>query len=78
MCVGRRRPKPPQMPDREPADSAIEMTADRVVIGDKRKTSPRQKSKIATKVTRKRFGTRSLQIPLLTGSTSSGSLNYTP
>ena len=66
------------MPDPEPADSAIEMTADRVVIGDKRKTTPRQKSKIATKVTRKRFGTRSLQIPLLTGSTSSGSLNYTP
>lgn len=66
------------MPDPEPADSAIEMTADRVVIGDKRKTTPRQQSKIATKVTRKRFGTRSLQIPLLTGSTSSGSLNYTP
>ena len=54
------------------------MTYDRVFIGDKRKTTPIQKSKIATKVTRKRFGTRSLQIPLLTGSTSSGSLNYTP
>ncbi len=77
MCSRRRR-RTPQLPPPPPPDSAIEMTADRVVLGDKRKENPKEKNKIATKVTRKRFGTRSLQIPLLTGSQSSGNLNYTP
>ena len=54
MCSRRRR-RTPQLPPPPPPDSAIEMTADRVVLGDKRKENPKEKNKIATKVTRKRF-----------------------
>ena len=75
MCF--RPPKPPPLPDPEPRDSAIESTADRVVVADKRSTSPRRKKQVATPTGRRRLGTRSLQIPLLGGMGSpSGNLNY--
>tara|TARA_R100001086_G_scaffold150430_1_gene79978 strand:+ start:396 stop:626 length:231 start_codon:yes stop_codon:yes gene_type:complete len=75
MCFG--RPKPPKLPDPEPVDSPIEETAAEVVVGDKRKTPSKRRRQMASPVTRRRFGTRSLQIPLLTGTTASGNLNYT-
>ena len=75
MCF--RPPKPPPLPPPEPRDSAIESTADRVVVADKRSTSPRRKKQLATATGRRRLGTRSLQIPLLGGmGSSSGNLNY--
>ena len=75
MCF--RPPKPPPLPDAEPMDSAIESTAERVVVADKRSTSPRRKKQLATPTGRRRLGTRSLQIPLLGGmGSSSGNLNY--
>ena len=40
MCF--RRPSPPPLPEPEPQDSAIEQTASKVVVGDKR-TSPTKK-----------------------------------
>jgi len=68
-------PKPPPLPKPEPKDSAIEDTADRVVIGDKR-TQPDRKKKIITSGRMgRRLGTRSLQIPLNPG-IQSGNLNY--
>ena len=78
MCIGPfRPPKPPALPDAEPMDSAIESTAERVVVADKRSTSPRRKKQLATATGRRRLGTRSLQIPLLGGmGSSSGNLNY--
>ena len=75
MCF--RRPSPPPLPKPEPRDSAIEATADKVVIADKRSTSTRRKKQLATPTGRRRLGTRSLQIPLLGGrGTASGNLNY--
>ena len=75
MCF--RPPKPPPLPPPEPRDSAIESTADKVVVADKRSTSPRRKKQLATPTGRRRLGTRSLQIPLLGGmGSSSGNLNY--
>ena len=71
------RPSPPPAPEPEPVDSAIEETADKVVVGDKRKTPSKKRRQMASPVTRRRFGTRSLQIPLLTGTTALGNLNYT-
>ena len=75
MCF--RPPKPPPLPDAEPMDSAIESTAERVVVADKRRGSPRRKKQLATATGIRRLGTRSLQIPLLGGTSSpSGNLNY--
>ena len=75
MCF--RRPSPPPLPKPEPRDSAIENTADKVVVADKRSTSSRRKKQLATPTGRRRLGTRSLQIPLLGGmGSSSGNLNY--
>ena len=76
MCF--RSPTPPPLPEPEPVDSAIEETASKVVVGDKRKsTMTKRKSKITPTTGRKRLGTRSLQIPLLTNSGSNMSnLNY--
>jgi len=69
------RPRPRPLPKPEPRDSAIEDTADKVVVGDKR-TRPRRRKAVATTGGR-RLGTRSLQIPLLADSGSSSSnLNY--
>jgi|TARA_R100000455_G_C6203182_1_gene73224 hypothetical protein len=74
MCLS--RPKPPPLPDPEPVDSAIEETASKVVIGDKRK-SIKKKTKITPTTGRRRLGTRSLQIPLLNdSSTNMPNLNY--
>ena len=74
MCF--RSPTPPPLPEPEPQDSAIEQTAEKVVIGDKRKMT-KKKSKITPVTGGKRLGTRSLQIPLLANSGSSmSSLNY--
>ena len=76
MCLFR-PPSPPPLPKPEPRDSAIEDTADKVLVADKRTTSPRRKKQLATPTGRRRLGTRSLQIPLLGGrGTASGNLNY--
>ena len=76
MCLFR-PPSPPPLPKPEPRDSAIEDTADKVVVADKRSTTPRRKKQLATATGRRRLGTRSLQIPLLGGrGTASGNLNY--
>ena len=76
MCLFR-PPSPPPLPKPEPRDSAIEDTADKVVVADKRSTSPRRKKQLATATGRRRLGTRSLQIPLSGGmGSSSGNLNY--
>ena len=78
------RPRPPALPKPEPRDSAIEDTADKVVVADKRSSSPRRKKQLATPTgimtasnIGRRLGTKSLQIPLLGGTSSrSGNLNY--
>ena len=77
MCG--RRPSPPPLPAPEPVDSPIEETADRVVVGERRKQgAARRRRGLATLTGRRRFGTRSLQIPLLPNSMPQGSstLNY--
>ena len=63
MCF--RRPSPPPLPEPEPVDSAIEQTAEKVVVGQKR-TSKKKKNKLTPTTGGKRLGTASLQIPLLT------------
>jgi len=74
MCF--RRPSPPPLPEPEPQDSAIEETASKVVVGDKRK-STMTKRKITPITGRRRLGTRSLQIPLLANTgTDMNNLNY--
>tara|TARA_R100001224_G_C3896233_1_gene106835 strand:+ start:224 stop:454 length:231 start_codon:yes stop_codon:yes gene_type:complete len=74
MCF--RSPSPPPLPKPEPVDSPIEQTAEKVVVGDKRKMT-KKKSKMTPLTGGKRLGTRSLQIPLLSNSGSSiSSLNY--
>ena len=75
MCF--RRPSPPPLPEPEPQDSAIEQTASKVVVGDKRTSSTKRKSRITPTTGRRRLGTRSLQIPLLANSgTNMSNLNY--
>ena len=77
MCG--RRPSPPPLPEPEPVDSPIEETADRVVVGERRNQgAARRRRGLATLTGRRRFGTRSLQIPLLPNSMPQGSstLNY--
>ena len=77
MCSRRRRPSPPPLPPKEPVDSPIEETAQKVVVGEKRKGQmARRKKGIGTFTGRRRLGTRSLQIPLLSDSTSTSNLNY--
>ena len=77
MCLGR-RPSPPPLPEPEPVDSPIEETADRVVVGERRRQgAARRRRGLATLTGRRRLGTRSLQIPLLPNSMTQGStLNY--
>ena len=76
MCG--RRPSPPPLPKPEPVDSPIEETADRVVVGERRRQgAARRRRGLATLTGRRRLGTRSLQIPLLPNSMTQGStLNY--
>ena len=85
MCF--RSPSPPPLPAPEPVDSPIEPTAKKVAISDdrtmgqpkvKRKKSGQKVTggKMARAIAPRRLGTRSLQIPLLTGSTNAGNLNY--
>ena len=75
MCFG--RPKPPPLPEPEPQDSAIEQTASKVVVGDKRTSPTKKKSRITPTTGRKRLGTASLQIPLLVNSMQQpNNLNY--
>ena len=78
MCLRRPKPpSPPPLPKAEPRDSAIERTADRVLVADRRSTSPRRNKQLGTALGRRRLGTRSLQIPLLDSmGSSSGNLNY--
>ena len=84
MCF--RRPSPPPLPEPEPVDSAIEPTATKVKIGGSQTTTKKTKKtpnkvtggKLTKAIAPKRLGTASLQIPLLTGSTQAGNLNYTP
>ena len=76
MCIGPfRPPSPPPLPKPEPSDSAIEDTADKVVVGRKRK---RARGTMTDSNIGRRLGTRSLQIPLLGGGRNSGTsnLNY--
>jgi len=69
MCL---LPAPPKIPKPTPPPSKPEETADRVVVGSKRKVSD---SGVSSRSLRRRLGTRSLQIPLgRTNSTSN--LNY--
>ena len=78
MCLGR-RPSPPPLPKPEPVDSPIEETAQKVVVGEKRKGQMARRMKgIGTFTGRRRLGTRSLQIPLLAnrGATNMNNLNY--
>ncbi len=79
MCFGMGRPKSPKLPPPPPVDSRIEETAEQPVVGDKRKskTKSRKKAESASKTTKKRYGTDSLQIPLLSDSNNSSDLNYT-
>ena len=75
MCF--RSPSPPPLPEPEPQDSAIEQTASKVVVGDKRTSPTKKKSRITPTTGRRRLGTKSLQIPLLTNSgTNMNNLNY--
>ena len=69
MCFG--RPSPPPAPAPEPVDSAIEDTADAVVIGKQKKKQTDQ-TKLAQG---RKMGTKSLQIPLLDNQ-KGGDLNY--
>ena len=41
MCLGR-RPSPPPLPPKQPTDSAIEETADSVVVGKDRPTKKKK------------------------------------
>ena len=70
MCFGS-RPSPPPAPAPEPVDSPIEETADAVVVGKQQK---KKTSETKTAMGRK-MGTKSLQIPLLSGG-NTGDLNY--
>ena len=77
MCG--RRPSPPPLPAPEPVDSPIEETADRVVVGERRKQgAARRRRGLATLTGRRRLGTRSLQIPLLPNSMAQGSTLNSP
>ena len=79
MCGRRPSPPPPPLPEPEPVDSPIEQTADKVVVGERRRQgAARRRRGLATLTGRRRFGTRSLQIPLLPNSMPQGSstLNY--
>ena len=70
MCFG--RPSPPPAPAPEPEDSAIEETADTVVVGTQKSKKKKADGQIAMG---KKMGTKSLQIPLLDNQ-SKGNLNY--
>tara|TARA_R100000781_G_scaffold70207_1_gene44106 strand:- start:229 stop:483 length:255 start_codon:yes stop_codon:yes gene_type:complete len=84
MCVGR-RPSPPPLPPKQVADSRIEPTTQRIAISDSRTFGQKKKKsgnkvsggKAARAVAPKRLGTRSLQIPLLSNTSSTENLNYT-
>ena len=69
MCFG--RPSPPPAPAEEPEDSAIEETADAVVVGTQKSKKKKAEGQVALG---RRMGTRSLQIPLQ--KQKSGNLNY--
>ena len=71
MCNLFQKPKAPDAPAPEPVDSAIEDTADAVVVG-KQKKKEASKTKVAMG---RKMGTKSLQIPLLDGGTG-GDINY--
>ena len=70
MCLGS-RPSPPPAPAPEPVDSAIEDTADAVVVGSQKTKKKKAEGQVAMG---KKMGTKSLQIPLLDG--KGGDLNY--
>ena len=85
MCF--RSPSPPPLPAPEPVDSPIEPTATKVAISDdrtmgqpkvkKKKTGQKVTGgKMARAIAPRRLGTRSLQIPLLSNTSSTGDLNY--
>tara|TARA_R100000781_G_C4029286_1_gene110006 strand:- start:104 stop:340 length:237 start_codon:yes stop_codon:yes gene_type:complete len=76
MCLGR-RPKPPQLPPKQPVDSAIEETADTVAVGKDRPTKKKKTKGVQQQTTTSALGTKSLQIPLLNpNQTGAGNLKY--
>ena len=76
MCLGR-RPKPPQLPPKQPVDSAIEETAETVVVGKDRPTNKKKTKGVQQQTTTSALGTKSLQIPLLNpNQTGVGNLKY--
>ena len=67
MCVGR-RPSPPPLPEPRPTAPRPEKTAERVVVGQQRAEGQRR---------RRRLGTSSLRIPLLSQEqTGTSNLRY--
>tara|TARA_R100001082_G_scaffold67015_1_gene37906 strand:- start:387 stop:626 length:240 start_codon:yes stop_codon:yes gene_type:complete len=79
MCVGPLKPKAPTIPEPIAPAPKPESTAKAPVVGRKRAVAKRtteSRTSGGTKAAR-RFGTRSLRIPLLTpGSGGSSNLNY--
>ena len=77
MCIFN-PPKPPPLPEPRPTPPMPERTADAPVTGRKRKgqKNPLGSSTTSATINRNRLGTSSLRIPLNTGSTTSGNLNY--
>ena len=63
MCIGKKPPSPPPLPERRPTAPKPEKTADKVVTSTKRKSTPSGGRRIRTS-RRKGQGTRTLRIPL--------------
>ena len=75
MCVFN-RPSPPPLPEPRPTAPRPEQTARRVVVGQQRTEGQRRRNRQSIR-TRRRLGTSSLRIPLLSQEqTGTGNLNY--
>jgi len=75
MCVFN-RPSPPPLPEPRPTAPRPEKTAERVVVGQQRAEGQRRRP-IKTQRSRRRLGTQSLRIPLLSQEQmGTGNLRY--